>query len=71
MSETIHKGWLETRDGEKFAPITLIENVNTRSGKPYDQHVREYINSLNSKLNNKVNIISAENAKQDEKIKEL
>jgi hypothetical protein len=43
MSETLHKGWLTTRDGEKYAPATLVENVYTRSGKPYDDRVREYI----------------------------
>lgn len=71
MAETVHKGWLETRDGEKFAPMTLIENVNTRSGKPYDQHVREYITSLNSKLNNKVNTVQVKNDQQDKSIEEL
>lgn len=48
MSETLHKGWLTTRDGEKYAPATLVENVYTRSGKPYDDRVREYIQSIQS-----------------------
>lgn len=45
-TEKIDQGWLYTRDGKKFAPQTLIENVATRSGKPYDERVREYLNSL-------------------------
>jgi hypothetical protein len=53
MSETttIQKGWLETRDGTKFAPNTLVENVYTRSGVKYDARVREYIASINSGTN--------------------
>jgi len=37
MSEIIQKGWLTTRDGEKYAPNTLIESVFTRSGIKYDE----------------------------------
>ena len=48
MSETLQKGWLTTRDGQKYAPATLVENVYTRSGKPYDERVREYIAGLQS-----------------------
>lgn len=48
MSETLQKGWLTTRDGSKYAPATLVENVYTRSGKPYDERVREYIAGLQS-----------------------
>lgn len=40
MSETIHKGWLTTRDGEKYAPNTLIESVFTRNGIKYDDQVK-------------------------------
>ena len=46
MSNTLQKGWLTTRDGQNFAPATLVENVYTRSGKPYDERVREYIQGL-------------------------
>jgi hypothetical protein len=46
MSDTLRKGWLTTRDGELYAPATLVENVYTRSGKPYDERVREYIQGL-------------------------
>ncbi len=46
MSSTLQKGWLTTRDGQNFAPATLVENVYTRSGKPYDERVREYIQGL-------------------------
>lgn len=37
MAEQIKKGWLYTREDEKFAPNTLVENVYTRSGTPYDE----------------------------------
>ncbi len=46
MPEQIQKGWLHTREGNKFAPTTLIENVYTRSGFPYDDQVRKYFTSL-------------------------
>lgn len=53
MADTvqIEKGWLETREGNKYAPATLIENVFTRSGKKYDERVREYIASVQSGSN--------------------
>lgn len=54
-NETIKKGWLLTREDQKFAPITLVENVMTRSGKLYDERVREYIASLNNKLTQDIN----------------
>jgi hypothetical protein len=57
MAETIQKGWLHTRDGEKFAPETLIENVTTRSGRPYDERVREYLSSVYSSLQSEINRI--------------
>ena len=56
-TENIQKGWLYTREGEKFAPETLVENVTTRSGKPYDERVREYLNTLNTSLTQKINNI--------------
>lgn len=48
MAETVKvkKGWLYTRENKQFAPYTLVENVYTRSGKKYDERVREYIASL-------------------------
>lgn len=59
-TENIQKGWLYTRDGDKFAPETLVENVTTRSGKPYDERVREYLNSLNTSLTTKINSIKTD-----------
>lgn len=59
-TENIQKGWLYTREGEKFAPETLVENVTTRSGKPYDERVREYLNTLNTSLTQKINNIKTE-----------
>ena len=58
--ETIKQGWLHTREGEKFAPQTLVENVTTRSGKPYDERVREYLGSLNSSLTRKIESVKGE-----------
>lgn len=45
QNNTLHKGWLTTRDGAKFAPATLIENVFSRDGTSYDAKIREYIQS--------------------------
>lgn len=78
MSSTLQKGWLTTRDGQNFAPATLVENVYTRSGKPYDERVREYIQGLKSLSSTdiatlKANIGSLENKieTQNEKIEIL
>ena len=46
MAEQIKKGWLYTREDEKFAPNTLVENVYTRSGTPYDEQVRNYFEAV-------------------------
>ena len=43
QNNTLHKGWLTTRDGAKFAPATLIENVFSRDGTSYDTKIKEYI----------------------------
>ena len=43
QNNTLHKGWLTTRDGAKFAPATLIENVFLRDGTSYDTKIKEYI----------------------------
>ncbi len=55
-TSTIQQGWLNTREGDKFAPNTLIENVFTRSGVKYDEHVRNYITksreSIDASINN-------------------
>ena len=66
MSDTLRKGWLTTRDGELYAPATLVENVYTRSGKPYDERVREYIQQLNGSSNSKIaDLISKVNNLQE------
>lgn len=46
MAEQIKKGWLYTREDDKFAPNTLVENVYTRSGTPYDEQVRNYFEAV-------------------------
>ena len=56
MAETIQKGWLETRDGDKFAPATLVENVYTRSGKAYDERVREYVDQIQTNTTQQIEI---------------
>lgn len=60
MSEQIQKGWLHTREGDKFAPATLVENVFTRSGVPYDEQVRKYFASLNSENTTQIVDLKAE-----------
>ena len=39
--EKVHQGWLYTRDGNKFAPITLIDDIFAMNGKKY-KDVRKY-----------------------------
>ena len=73
MSETttIQKGWLETRDGDKFAPNTLVENVYTRSGVKYDVRVREYIASINSGTNTQVTALAGRTQTLENKVKTM
>lgn len=54
MSETIYTGWLQTRDGDKFAPRTLAENLYMEDGKAF---YPVFINNVNllSNLEQKVN----------------
>lgn len=60
MSEQVKKGWLYTREGDKFVPITLAENVYTRDGTPYDTIVKQYIASLESDTATDITDIKAE-----------
>lgn len=71
MSETLQKGWLTTRDGQKYAPATLVENVYTRSGKPYDQRVREYIQGLKNTSDTTTATLQATVKSNSEKIADL
>lgn len=71
MSETLQKGWLTTRDGQKYAPATLVENVYTRSGKPYDERVREYIQGLKNTSDTATTTLQAAVKSNSDKIKEL
>lgn len=79
QNNTLHKGWLTTRDGAKFAPATLIENVFSRDGTSYDAKIKEYIRSEVSSvdgdlteavqtINNKVNTLDS---KVDDSIQRL
>jgi len=56
-SQTIVKGWLDTRDGKKFAPATLIDNVFTSDGKLYDTVIKGYIDTPISTINQDLNIL--------------
>ena len=71
MSEMLQKGWLTTRDGQKYAPATLVENVYTRSGKPYDQRVREYIQNLKNTSDTATATLEATVKSNSEKITKL
>jgi hypothetical protein len=35
MADKLQKGWLYTREGDRFAPATLIESVYNRNGESY------------------------------------
>ena len=71
MSDTLRKGWLTTRDGELYAPATLVENVYTRSGKPYDERVREYIQGLQNTTNSTVANLTSKVSQHGQDIKAL
>lgn len=71
MSENVQKGWLKSRDGDKFAPITLVENVYTRNNQPYDERVREYISALSSNNSTTLATIGAQAQANAESIKTL
>ena len=71
MSENVQKGWLNTRDGDKFAPITLVENVYTRNNQPYDERVREYIAALQKNSSTSVTSLQAQVSQNGESIKSL
>lgn len=60
MSEQVRKGWLHTREGDKFVPITLVENVYSRSGTPYDTIVKQYLAELKSNNDTDITDIRAE-----------
>ena len=45
MAETLQKGWLYTREGDKFAPATLIESIYDRKGKQYLETLQSYFDS--------------------------
>lgn len=46
--ENIHQGWLYTREGEKFAPMTLIDDVYAMNGNKYKDEVTKQINNVTS-----------------------
>ena len=80
MTEAVQvkQGWLYTREDKQFAPYTLIENVYTRSGKKYDERVREYVKSLTSYIATEVNTVKQDinniknkNTEQDNHISNL
>ena len=60
MSEQVKKGWLHTREGDKFVPITLVENVYSRSGTPYDNIVKQYLAEWKSDNDTDITDIRAE-----------
>ena len=46
-----HKGWLYERDGVKFAPYTLKENIIDRNGNLWSPGVDSTISQLSSEVN--------------------
>ena len=45
---TVYRGWLTTRNGDKYAPATLISNVFSDNGTPYDNTVKNYVKQAKS-----------------------
>lgn len=67
QNNTLHMGWLTTRNGEKYAPATLIENVFSEDGTSYDETVRGYIQQVKNEstttlntLQNKLNTLDSD-----------
>lgn len=62
MAEII-KGWLKTRDLDengnpyRYAPATLVENVFTRAGVPYDSAVQGYVETLSNSINTQLTTV--------------
>lgn len=71
MSEQVRKGWLHTRKGDKFVPITLVENVYSRSGTPYDTIVKQYLADFKSNNDTDITDIRAELSSQATDISNL
>ena len=49
--ESIHQGWLYARDGNKFAPITLIDDVYAMNGQKYKSTVDNKFSSMQNSFN--------------------
>lgn len=43
MAEQLHKGWLNTRENEKFAPATLATQIYNEDGTSFYRTVSNYI----------------------------
>lgn len=71
MAENVHQGWLYTRDGEKFAPITLIDDVLALNGKKYKEVVNGQIKDLKTYVDTFVGTINTKNNEQDNQIAAL
>lgn len=54
MSETIKKGWLEDKDGNKFAPKTTIDQVLNPDGSKYKNTVDDRIDGLENDVKNDI-----------------
>lgn len=67
--KTMHSGWLETRDGELFAPKTIIDNITARDGKSYDSVIKEYISNVQGGNENSIATIERDIDALYEKIK--
>ena len=50
-----HKGWLYERDGVKFAPYTLKENIIERDGTKWGENIGNNINALSDAIDDILN----------------
>jgi uncharacterized protein YlxW (UPF0749 family) len=50
--EIIHKGWLFTRDNDKFAPFTLADNILTKEGQSFKLKIESRLLSLEKTAQN-------------------
>lgn len=60
IKDTVHTGWLFTRDQEKFAPFTLADSIITKDGQSFNIKLESRLRALeknNQQLNSSITSI--------------
>lgn len=69
--ESIHQGWLYARDGKKFAPMTLIDDVYAMNGQKYKSVVDNKISGVETSFNTALSTVNETLGKHTEAIDAL